>query len=116
MCRPRGPSSDEKPLTLVQALKRLRAVALVSLIDEGLFSFAIGTTHYPYLRTLVECGAGSKGWSGSPGCGDRDVVLERGARLGGAAMAVVVAGNIACALAWAPAIDGRGARRRGRAD
>ena len=59
-------------------------MALVSLIDEGLFSFAIGTTHYPYLRTLVECGADSKGWSGSPGCGDRDVVLERGARLGGA--------------------------------
>jgi len=58
----------------------------------------------------VRCSDASSGFSGSPECGDRDAVLARGARLGGAAMAVVVAGNVACALGWAPFIDRRGRR------
>ena len=62
----------------------------------------------------MRCGAAADDaaddFSGSPYCENRDVVLREGARLGGGAMAVVVAGNVACALLWAPYIDARGRR------
>ena len=74
-------------------------------LRRSLFSFATGATHYPYLRTLVRCHAPSSSFSGSARCGDADVVLKRGARLGGWATFAVVVGNVLCVLLWAPRID-----------
>ena len=111
MCRP--PTQDEleeSEPSLARTFWRLRAVALVACCDEALFSFATGATHYPYLRTLVRCHARSSSFSGSARCGDADVVLERGARLGGWATLAVVVGNVLCVLLWAPRIDSLGRR------
>ena len=98
------------PLTLRSAAARLRGVVGISLCDEGLFAFAVATTHAPYLRSLTVCGddGDDDAWSGSAHCGDRDVVLARGARLSGLAMSLVVAGNCVAMLCWAPAIDAVG--------
>ena len=97
-------------MTLVEGLSRLKAVIGVSLCDEGLFFFAVATTHAPYLRSLVRCGGRRGGgddgaFSGSAHCGDRDVVLKRGASLSGTAMSLVVLGNVFSMLLWAPFID-----------
>jgi MFS family permease len=110
MCRP--PTQDEiaNEPSLARTFWRLRAVALVACCDEALFSFATGATHYPYLRTLVRCHARSSSFSGSARCGDADVVLQRGARLGGWATLAVVVGNVLCVLLWAPRIDSSGRR------
>ena len=111
MCRP--PTQDEleeSEPSLARTFWRLRAVALVACCDEALFSFATGATHYPYLRTLVRCHARSSSFSGSARCGDADVVLQRGARLGGWATFAVVVGNVLCVLLWAPRIDSLGRR------
>ena len=111
MCRP--PTQDEleeSEPSLARTFWRLRAVALVACCDEALFSFATGATHYPYLRTLVRCHARSSSFSGSARCGDADVVLQRGARLGGWATFAVVVGNVLCVLLWAPRIDSVGRR------
>ena len=111
MCRP--PTQDEleeSEPSLARTFWRLRAVALVACCDEALFSFATGATHYPYLRTLVRCHARSSSFSGSARCGDSDVVLKRGASLGGWATFAVVAGNVLCVLLWAPRIDSSGRR------
>ena len=110
MCRP--PTQDEiaNEPSLAWTFWRLRAVALVACCDEALFSFATGATHYPYLRTLVRCHARSSSFSGSARCGDADVVLKRGARLGGWATFAVVVGNVLCVLLWAPRIDSVGRR------
>ncbi len=110
MCRP--PTQDEiaNEPSLARTFWRLRAVALVACCDEALFSFATGATHYPYLRTLVRCHARSSSFSGSANCGDADVVLKRGARLGGWATFAVVVGNVLCVLLWAPRIDSSGRR------
>ena len=95
------------------ALSRLWGVVAISLCDEGLFVFAVATTHAPYLRSLVVCG-GSPGddddaaFSGSRHCDDRDVVLARGAKLSGTAMALVVVGNVVSTFLWAPYIDAFG--------
>ena len=44
------------PLTLRSAAARLKGVVGISLCDEGLFAFAVATTHAPYLRSLTVCG------------------------------------------------------------
>ena len=110
MCRPPTQDELETEPSLARTFWRLRAVALIACCDEALFSFATGATHYPYLRTLVRCHARSSSFSGSARCGDADVVLKRGASLGGWATFAVVAGNVLCVLLWAPRIDSVGRR------
>ena len=101
MCRPPTQGEIANEPSLARTFWRLRAVALIACCDEALFSFATGATHYPYLRTLVRCHAPSSSFSGSARCGDADVVLKRGANLGGWATAAVVVGNVLCVLLWA---------------
>ena len=110
MCRPPTQEEIEHEPSLARTFWRLRAVALIACCDEALFSFATGATHYPYLRTLVRCHARSSSFSGSARCGDGDVVLKRGASLGGWATFAVVVGNVLCVLLWAPRIDSLGRR------